>query len=289
VPPVPSEDKDDQGKAVAHEHDREMSMVMVLNRLYRMLTRPLQDRWLGGLHAGLVIKGLYLQWMVASFLRQGHKRVLDAGCGPEAQLVAMLAGRYPTCTFSGWDLHLSQEGRRHDRHPENVSVLEADLASLNEIEQYDLIYSIDVLEHIYDYADVLDRLVKALRPGGMLFIHVPSFEQRTWFKATDAELANDFREHRAGDVHVREGFEKMALISDLERRSLSVVEARWTFNGATAWLKEVFSLGERRRVQGIGLLLLPVVVLSVMSEMLFAPRRGNGVCVLGVKKGVGGQ
>jgi 2-polyprenyl-3-methyl-5-hydroxy-6-metoxy-1,4-benzoquinol methylase len=266
-----------------------MSMVKMLNRLYRVLTRPLQDRWLGGLHAGLVIKGLYLQWMVASFLGQGHKRVLDAGCGPEAQLVAMLAGRYPTCTFSGLDLHLSREGRRRDRHPENLAVLEADLASLNEVERYDLIYSIDVLEHIYDYADVLDRLVKALRPSGLLFIHVPSAEQCTWFKATEAEPTNDFREHRTGDDHVREGFDKAALISDLEDRSVSVVEARWTFNGVTSWFKEVFSLGERRRVQGIGLLLLPVVVLSVVGEMLIAPRRGNGVCVLGVRKGVGVQ
>jgi hypothetical protein len=98
---------------------------------------------------------------------------------------------------------------------------------------------------------------------------------------------NDFREHRTGDDHVREGFEKAALISDLENRSVSVVEARWTFNGVTSWFKEVFSLGERRRVRGIGLLLLPVVVLSVVGEMLIAPRRGNGVCVLGVKKGVG--
>ena len=53
--------------------------------------------------------------------------------------------------------------------------------------------------------------------------------------------------------------------------------------------KEVFSREERRRVQGIGLLLLPVVVLSVVREMLIAPRRGNGVCVLGVRKGVGAQ
>ena len=277
------------GKVLVNQHDREIPMVMVLNRLYRALTRPLQDRWLGGLHAGLVIKGLYLQWMVASFLGQGHKWVLDAGCGPEAQLVAMLAGRYPTCTFSGLDLHLSWEGRRRDRSPENLAVLEADLASLNEAEQYDLIYSIDVLEHIHDYAEVLDRLVRAIRPGGLLFIHVPSTDQSNWFKATGAETANNFRDHRAGDDHVREGFDKAVLISELESRSVSVIEARWTFSGMTAWFKEVFSLGERQRVRGIGLLLLPAVLLSVMGEMLMAPRRGNGLYVLGVKKGVGAQ
>ena len=260
-------------------------MVMVLHQLYRALAKPLQDRWLGGLHAGLVIKGLYLQWMVASFLRQGHKRVLDAGCGPEAQLVAMLAGRYPTCMFSGWDLHVSQEGRRRDRHPGNLSVFEADLVSLNEEERYDLIYTVDVLEHIEDCEGMLDRLSKAVRPGGLLFIHTPSLDERAWFAASRAEAHNAFREHRTGDDHVHEGFSVAQLTNALERRSFSVVQAKNTFGGVVAWLKEVFSLGERRGIKGIGLLLLPPVLLGLLLELVFPPTRGNGTMILGRKVG----
>ncbi len=266
------------------EDDRETPMMTILNQFYRAMTKPLQDRWLGGLHTGLVIKGLYLQWMIAPFLRQGHKRVLDAGCGPEAQLVAMLAGRYPTCTFSGWDLHLSSEGRRRDRHPENLSVFEADLASLNEKERYDLVYTVDVLEHIEDCEDMLDRLSKAVIPGGLLFIHTPSLEERVWFTASRSEEHNAFREHRTGDDHVHEGFSIAQLTHALERRSFTVIQAKSTFGGVVAWLKEIFSLCERRGIKGIGLLLLPAVVLSVIGEMLVVPRRGNGVYVLGEKK-----
>ena len=251
-------------------------------RLCRRVTQTLVERWLGGVHAGLVVKSLYLQRAVGKYLKNGQKTVLDAGCGPEGQLAALLATRYPACSVEGMDLYCASSGARA-----NVLLREADLGTLTKVSAYDLVYSIDVLEHIHDYADVLDRLVRALRPGGLLFIHVPSAEQRNWFKATDAEAANDFREHRAGDDHVREGFVKAALIADLERRSVSVVEARWTFNGLTSWVKEVFSLGERRGVRGIGLVLLPAVVLSVMAEMVMAPRRGNGLCLLGVKKGPG--
>lgn len=256
---------------------------MVLNQLYRALTRPLQDRWLGGLHAGLVIKGLYLQWMVAPFLRQGHKRVLDAGCGPEAQLAAMLAGRYPTCTFSGWDLHLSQEGRSRDRHPDNLAVFEADLASLNEEERYDLVYTVDVLEHIEDDEDMLDRLTKAVRPGGLLFIHTPSLDERVWFATSQSEAPNVFREHRTGDDHVHEGFSVAQLTNALERRSFAVVRARSTCGTVVGWLKEVFSLGERRGIKGIGLLLLPPVLLGLLLELVLPPARGNGTMILGRK------
>jgi 2-polyprenyl-3-methyl-5-hydroxy-6-metoxy-1,4-benzoquinol methylase len=269
------------------EDDGEIPMMTILTQIYRTITQPLQDRWLGGLHAGLVIKGLYLQWMVAPFLRQGHKRVLDAGCGPEAQLVAMLAGRYPTCTFSGWDLHLSPEGRSRDRHPENLSVFEADLVSLNEKERYDLVYTVDVLEHIEDCEDMLDRLSKAVIPGGLLFIHTPSLEERVWFAASRSAEHNAFREHRTGDDHVHEGFSIAQLTHALERRSFSVIQAKSTFGGVVAWLKEIFSLCERRGIKGIGLLLLPAVVLSVIGEILVAPRRGNGVYVLGVKNSLG--
>jgi SAM-dependent methyltransferase len=260
-------------------------------RLCRRVTQTLIERWFGGVHAGLVVKSLYLQRAVAKFLKTGNKAVFDAGCGPDGQLAALLAARYPHCFVEGWDLHCARTSVSAASHGprSNLLLREADLASLAKAAAYDLVYSIDVLEHIHDYAEVLDRLVRALRPGGLIFIHVPSTEQRTWFKATDEETANDFREHRAGDDHVHEGFDKATLISELERRSVSVVEARWTFNGVTAWFKEVFSLGERRRVRGIGLLLLPAVVLSVMGEMLMAPRRGNGVFVLGVKKGLGAQ
>jgi len=260
-------------------------------RLCRRVTQTLIERWFGGVHAGLVVKSLYLQRSIAKFLRTGNKTILDAGCGPEGQLAALLATRYPTCSVEGWDLHYApaEVSPTSHRAQANLLLREADLASLTKVSAYDLVYSVDVLEHIHDYADILDRLVRALRPGGLLFIHVPSTEQRTWFKATVAETANDFRTHRAGDDHVREGFDKAMLISELERRSVLVVEARCTFNGVTAWFKEVFSLGERRKVRGIGLLVLPAVVLSVMVEILMAPRRGNGVCVLGVKKGLGTQ
>ncbi|MDP3090757.1 MAG: methyltransferase domain-containing protein [Nitrospira sp.] len=259
------------------------TMISVFDKVYRTVASPLSERWLGGFHAGLVIKGLYLQWKVAAFLRQGGRRVMDAGCGPEAQLTAMLAGRYPTCSFVGWDLHVDREVR--DALPRtNVSVIESDLARLASIGEYDLVYSIDVLEHIDDFEGTLDRLVSALRSGGLLFIHVPSLEQRFWFGSGEEEAPDRFRAHRSGDDHVHEGFSLSQLTEALERRSVTVLDARPTFGRWVGLLKETFSYGEGRRVSGIGLLLLPAVLLTVALEMLFVPKRGNGSMIVGMKR-----
>ncbi|MDO9118023.1 MAG: class I SAM-dependent methyltransferase [Nitrospira sp.] len=258
-------------------------MISVFDKVYRTVASPLSERWLGGFHAGLVIKGLYLQWKVAAFLRQGGRRVMDAGCGPEAQLTAMLAGRYPTCSFVGWDLHVDREVR--DALPRtNLSVIESDIARLASMGEYDLVYSIDVLEHIEDFDGTLDRLITALRSGGLLFIHVPSLDQRSWFGSGETEMAHHFRTHRSGDDHVHEGFSLSQLTHALERRSIEVLDARPTFGRWVALLKQTFSSGERKGVRGIGLLLLPAVLLAVALEMLFVPKRGNGSMILGIKR-----
>ena len=258
-------------------------MTGIIDHVYRSVSRPLSERWLGGLHAGLVIKGLYLQWKVSAYLRQGGRCVLDAGCGPDAQLAAMLAGRYPTCSFVGWDLHVNADIKRILRQP-NVSVIESDIAQLEDSCQYDLVYSIDVLEHIEDFNGTLDRLVGALRPGGLLFIHVPSLDQRFWFGAGETETPCHFRAHRSGDDHVHEGFSLLQLTHALERRSIEVIDARPTFGRWVALLKETFSFGERQGVRGIGLLLLPGVLFAVALEMLLSPKRGNGSMIFGLKR-----
>lgn len=266
----------DDGRIVRRSHP-------VIDRAYRVVISPLSARWLGGLHAGLVIKGLYLQWKVAAFLRQGGRYVLDAGCGPEAQLAAMLAARYPTCSFVGWDLHVNSEVKGAWRQ-QNVSVIESDIARLASIGEYDLVYSIDVLEHIEDFDGTLDRLITALRFGGLLLIHVPSLDQQSWFGSGGTETPHHFRAHRSGDDHVHEGFSLSQLTHALERRSIEVLDARLTFGRWVALLKETFSSGERQGVRGIGLLLLPAVLLAVALEMLLSPKRGNGSMILGMKR-----
>lgn len=258
-------------------------MTSVLDRVYRSVAGPLSERWLGGLHAGLVIKGLYLQWKVAAYLRQGGRVALDAGCGPEAQLAAMLAHRYPSCSFVGWDLHVNPDVKRAQPQA-NVSVIESDIARLAAVGEYDLVYSIDVLEHIEDFDGTLDRLVAALRSGGLLFIHVPSLDQRSWFGSGETEMPNQFRAHRSGDDHVHEGFDLPQLRQALERRSVEVLDARPTFGRWVALLKEIFSGGERQGIRGIGIVLLPAVLLAVALEMLLPPKRGNGSMILGKKR-----
>jgi trans-aconitate methyltransferase len=208
-------------------------------------------------------------------------RVLDAGCGPEAQFSSMLAIKYPTCQFVAWDLHLDQPWQMNK--PANLEVVEGDLAALDETDVFDVIYSIDVLEHIEDSDAILDRLVRCLRKGGRLFIHVPSGEERTWFRTTETAAINDFRKPRHGDDHVHQGWSVDDLKEALMKRSLVIIESRRTFGALSACTKELYSLGEAKRIKGIGILLLPFALVGFLFEALIPLRHGNGSMIVAEK------
>ncbi len=59
---------------------------------------------------------------------------------------------------------------------------------------HDLIYSLNVLEHIHDHVDVLGKLRKKLKPEGKLFIYVPAFQ--SLYSEFDAMLGHVRRYHK---------------------------------------------------------------------------------------------
>jgi 2-polyprenyl-3-methyl-5-hydroxy-6-metoxy-1,4-benzoquinol methylase len=107
-------------------------------------------------------------------------RVLDAGCGPGDHTL-YLARRYPQAEVIGVDI----DAERIDACTRsaqllgvpNVRFARADLSRLGEevrSQPFDLIVSIDVLEHLDDGPGVIRTLADMLAPGGVLFIHIPT-------------------------------------------------------------------------------------------------------------------
>ncbi len=97
-------------------------------------------------------------------------RVLDAGCARGQALLAM-ARRYPSSRFIGYDLGSDAiEHAAHSAQAEglaNVHFAVRDLAGLDEVGCYDLITSFDAVHDQQDPQDLLRRLHRALRPGGI--------------------------------------------------------------------------------------------------------------------------
>lgn len=246
----------------------------VMNRLYTLVSRPALDQW-GSFHAGAIVKSLYLQWTLGPLLRKRSGIALDAGCGPTAPFSRVLARRLAAWHFLGLDLKLTLP----QSAPPNLRLCIGDLRGLPVAGPFDVIYSIDVLEHLEDVETCLSDLARCLAPGGYIFLHVPSRRQRHFLPGVDLEYSW-LGPGKPGDLHIWKGFEPQELETWLQKAGCEVLLSRFTFGMMMTILKELFMLGEARRIPGTGLALLPFVVLAAWLERYLGGRTGNGVMLL---------
>lgn len=71
-----------------------------------------------------------------------------------------------------------------------------DLLDLNWHEEWDIVFLLDVLEHISDHQEVLRQVYKSLRPGGLLFVTTPALK---FFWTYNDELAHHQRRYSRQD------------------------------------------------------------------------------------------
>jgi 2-polyprenyl-3-methyl-5-hydroxy-6-metoxy-1,4-benzoquinol methylase len=166
-----------------------------------------------------------------------HSRVLDAGCG-RAVALFWLAQRHPDWHLTGIELDpvLSQPLRRAvDRGGwSNMTVVEGNIHDLDAQQGYDLVISIDMMEHIEDDLGLLQQFWQALKPGGFLVLHVPRRRQEQW------RLLPMFHRHDV-DTHVRNEYTSDELRQVVEQAGFQVVTLRETIG---RWGEVSFELNQ---------------------------------------------
>lgn len=152
--------------------------------------------------------------------------ILDAGCG-HAYATFWLAQHYPNHRFRAleYQSNLVMAGKEIVARMglKNVEFVQANVINLTEAAKYDLIYSIDMLEHILDDVDVLNRFHHALRLDGHLILHLPRRHQehRRFFPA--------FKRHTTHD-HVRDEYTAEEIRTLLEENQFEVTYLRYGFS-----------------------------------------------------------
>jgi SAM-dependent methyltransferase len=95
-------------------------------------------------------------------------RVLDVGCG-----FGNLAAHISSSDYTGLEFsdHAATRGREYGRRIISESIQQHAVANA---EQYDVVVSFQVLEHVQNPRDFLAACATCLRPGGRMIIGVPS-------------------------------------------------------------------------------------------------------------------
>ena len=108
--------------------------------------------------------------LLMSLIRPEH-RVIEFGCGGGVVLSAI--GRL-ACTTMGCDLSAIALAKARSR-PGKHSVAQADIARMPFPDNCaDLVYSLEVLEHVWNPATVILEMIRVTRPGGTIFFTTPN-------------------------------------------------------------------------------------------------------------------
>ena len=225
---------------------------------------------------------LLRSWHIRRELRMLNKggfspaQIADAGSG-FGQYVYFLSNKYPHARITGLEIKQEQVddctrffasiGRE-----EQVNFEYADLTKLEQKEEWDLVLSVDVMEHIEDDRSVLAHIYKGLKPGGILLISTPS----------DQGGSDVHHEHDSSfiDEHVRDGYAVKEMDEKLREAGFSDINIRFSYGkpGKISWKLSMKYPILLANVSKLFLLVLPfyyLVVFPFCYLLNLADTRGN--------------
>lgn len=227
---------------------------------------------------GFQIRSLYFQKIINNFIEEKNlKKILDAGSGIGAYTF-WLAERYTRAKVTGGDTDKyklkTSKIIRDELHIKNVDFIYLNVTANQRTKKYDLIVTVDVLEHIINYFNVIKNFSKMLNKNGYLYIHVPQTNQKRIFSI--------FKNWHHED-HVREGVNKVDLKRQLKILNFKIIVSKETFGffGKLAWEINHLMLSKSFFIAGITYPLLYVVA---KIDLLSNNHDGLGIAVLAKKE-----
>jgi SAM-dependent methyltransferase len=205
-----------------------------------------------------------------------HRTILDAGCGPGV-FSFELAKRHPRAEVLGIELEPDLVERANDVAQRaglaNCRFEKGDVTQLDFDRAFDLVVSVDNLEHVEDDVAAMKTLRRALRPGANLVVHVPGYERR-WLL---------FGRRVNFDVpgHVRPGYRAPELADKLGQAGFEVVDQRYTYGALETLTNNISYLisGADQRNKALYAVVFPVLLAVSYLGKFSSPAWGAGVLV----------
>lgn len=145
-----------------------------------------------------------------------------------------------------------------ERGLSNVSFAAEDLTEINHTERFDLILSVDVMEHIVEDVKVFENFYRALKNGGYLLINTPSI-----FGGSDVH--DDHEESFIGE-HARVGYSFEDLRDKLVPLGFEVFQSKYTYG---TWGDRAWRLGIKYPIQMVNFSKAMLIVLPFYYLLTF--------------------
>jgi SAM-dependent methyltransferase len=220
---------------------------------------------------------LLRSWHVRKEIRKwntvspANARILDAGSG-FGQYDYFLSSLNPAWTINGVEVKEEQVADCNNFFKSigrsQVFFTLGDLTTYQEPTSYDLIISVDVMEHILEDVKVFENFHHSLKPGGMLLVSTPSDQG-------GSDVHDHGHEDSFIEEHVRDGYNIIEIQEKLTKAGFSRTEARYSYGkpGQLAWRLSmkypILLLGKSK----LFFILLPFYYLIVFPICLFCNKK----------------
>jgi len=244
-----------------------------------------------------VLNLLFLRaWHFRKELRKIRSRlpvdstVLDAGSGLGQHTWFMATGN-PGWRIKGVDVADEQVedcNRFFGKEvPGNrVTFEKCDLTALKEQEKYNLIVTVDVMEHIEEDTLVFRNFHSALKEGGILLITTPSDMGGSGIKNKD--------DRSFIDEHVRAGYGKDEIAEKLKASGFSDISVKYTYGlpGHLSWLLLIRYPAGIFQWSALTLIVIPLYYILILTpalilnifDLVIRHKKGTGLLVTAIKK-----
>jgi 2-polyprenyl-3-methyl-5-hydroxy-6-metoxy-1,4-benzoquinol methylase len=184
----------------------------------------------------LLLRTWHVHYHLREFFRFNPENrdihVLDAGFG-FGQYTWYMARKKPQWNIDGIELKQEQveDCTRFfaQTNTQNVHFFTGDLTSFKKPDKYNLILSVDVMEHIENDVQVFENFYESLKSEGLLMISTPSDQG-------GSGVVHDHDESFI-EEHVRDGYSRNEIREKLKKAGFTDVEILYTYGqpGSLSW------------------------------------------------------
>ncbi len=213
---------------------------------------------------------------ILPYITDRYKSVLDAGCG-QGIMTFEIARHLKGGSITGFDIDetlLERNERIAGRIGADRCRFEfQDITRMDIEDRFDLILSVDNLEHIENDKDLLRRFHRALTDDGEVLIHVPGYFRR--WKLFGWAVNFDV------DGHVRPGYTRDQITEKVCDAGFEIIEAYYTYG----WLETVTNnisywiTGARMKRKALYAAAFPILLFASYFGRKSRPSKGAGVLV----------
>ncbi len=231
-------------------------MTAYRDRLYRAYLSMHLETFRPATRAGLERDRRLFRALYRRFLPPSHQaEILEVGCGTGSFLFFLRSEGYER--VRGIDLGEEQITLARSLGIDDVEVADGLTYLADHPETYDLVVALDVLEHFTkdEVFAFLDRVLRALRPGGRVLLRTPNADSpyHTWIRYADFTHEVSFTPSSIRQVLRATGFGSIE-VTPLEPHVHGLASAtRWMFWQVLKQLVRLYMLVEQG-VPGSGVL-----------------------------------